>query len=235
MSISLPTVVDTSASLDVSTNNGLLAQPFSRSKTVIGYSSLYVEPINLGWHWPLFDSVAAVGFFAPAGGYNPKKLVNTALGRWAEMFSLGSTGYFSPDREWSVALEGRFPIHQPQQGIDLRAGDDFAVEGGVGRKFTTEIGTVTVGFAGYAYWQATALSGSAVPAPGQIAVAPHPRTVPRREGGGCYTRAGAGSSRARSRLAKRLRAADREPVPYHRSWSPRRPVADRYGARGLAE
>jgi hypothetical protein len=54
-------------------------------------------------------------------------------------------------------------IHQPQQGINLRAGDDYILEGGFGRKFDTEIGTVTAGVASYAYWQVTAFGGAVPP------------------------------------------------------------------------
>ena len=32
------------------------------------------EPITLGWHWPLFDSLTAVGFFAPADSCNPEQV-----------------------------------------------------------------------------------------------------------------------------------------------------------------
>jgi hypothetical protein len=60
MSISIPTVVDTNGRLDVGTSNGLLGTGGNTTK--IGTSSIYVEPINFGWHWPQFDSVAAVGF-----------------------------------------------------------------------------------------------------------------------------------------------------------------------------
>jgi hypothetical protein len=61
-----------------------------------------------------------------------------------------------------VALEWRYLTHQSQQGIDLQAGDDFVLEGGVGRKFDTAIGPVNVGVVGFGYWQITDTSGTAV-------------------------------------------------------------------------
>jgi hypothetical protein len=66
-----------------------------------------------------------------------------------------------------VALEGRLLIHQPQQGVNLQAGDDLILEGGFGRKFNSQIGTVTAGIAGYAYWQVSDLSGAELPAAAQ--------------------------------------------------------------------
>jgi hypothetical protein len=78
------------------------------------------------------------------------------------MFSLGGTVYSDAERTWSAALEGRYLTHQSQQGLDWRAGDDFVLEGGAGRKFDSAIGPINVGLDGYAYWQISDLSGSAV-------------------------------------------------------------------------
>jgi hypothetical protein len=161
MNVTVPLVV-TNGSLDVNTNNPLFGG-ISSSRTAVGTSSIYVEPINLGWHTPTFDAITAFGFFAPAGSYSPHRVINTGLGRWAEMFSLGGTGYSDAERTWSFALEWRYLTHQSQQGIDLRAGDDFVVEGGIGRKFDTPIGPVSVGAVGFGYWQISSATGSAIP------------------------------------------------------------------------
>lgn len=161
MSISL-TAVDNNGSLDLTTSNGLSS--IGRSAERFGLTSTYIEPVNLGWRAPQFEAVAAFGVFAPTGSYEPTRMVNTGLGRWAEMFSLGGTAYSDAARTWSLALEGRYLIHQPQQGVDLRAGDDFIIEGGAGRKFHTAIGPVNVGVDGYAYWQVSDLTSSAAPA-----------------------------------------------------------------------
>ena len=67
MNITIP-LVHTNGSLDLSTDNS----PFQagRSKSALGTSSIYVEPINLGWQTPVFDAITSFGFFAPAGSYN---------------------------------------------------------------------------------------------------------------------------------------------------------------------
>jgi hypothetical protein len=79
------------------------------------------------------------------------------------VFSLGGTGYSDPERTWSFALEWRYLTHQSRQGIDLRAGDDFVLEGGIGRKFDTPIGPINVGGVGFAYWLITSPTGTALP------------------------------------------------------------------------
>ena len=154
-------LVHTNGSLDLSVFNGLLSA--GRNRTVSGFTSTYVEPINLGWHAPRFDVVVAFGVFAPSGSYNPQQLVNVGLGLSAEMFSAGGAVYLDIDRIWSVALESRYLTHQSQQGKDLRAGDDLILEGGVGREFDTGVGPVNVGLVSYGYWQVTNATGSALP------------------------------------------------------------------------
>jgi hypothetical protein len=128
-----------------------------------GTSSIYVEPINLGWHLPRFDIQAAFGFWAPAGSYNPRQVINTGLGRWAEMLSLGGVAYLDPQREWYVYDWVRYLTHQRQRGIDLRVGDDFITEVGAGRQFSTSLGPVNLGLIGYAYWQTTNNTGTILP------------------------------------------------------------------------
>jgi hypothetical protein len=90
------------ASLDVGADlKGLFDRNFtaggsvarSRSGTAdFSIADIYVEPINLGWHFPQLDVLATIGFFAPAGEYSANRLINNGLGRWAEMFGLGAVG-----------------------------------------------------------------------------------------------------------------------------------------------
>ncbi|WP_448205653.1 SphA family protein [Azospirillum sp. sgz302134] len=168
MQITVP-LVNTNGSLDTRTQfpNPAVQQRLgvSRSDTSdrFGFSSIYVEPINFGWHEPRYDAFVSFGFFAPAGDYDPKRAVNTGLGRWAEMFSVGGIAYFDDERKWSLSTMARYLIHQKQQGIDATVGDDVILEWGLARSFQTSIGQVDVGVDGYAYWQVTNTTGSAVP------------------------------------------------------------------------
>jgi hypothetical protein len=160
MDASIP-LVNTNGSLDITALEGRIG--LSRGSSEFGLSSIYVEPINLGWHLPRYDVTAAFGFFAPAGGYNPNRVINTGLGRWAEMISLGGVAYLDEQRAWYLDGWTRYLTHQGQQGIDLRVGDDFILEWGAGRTFATGIGPVNAGLVGYAYWQTTDTTGSAIP------------------------------------------------------------------------
>ncbi len=129
---------------------------------------IYVEPINLGWHLPQLDVLATFGFFAPAGSYDSSDAINNGLGRWAEMFGLGAVVYLDAARSWSVSAMTRYLTHQKQEGADVRVGDDFLIEWGVGKTFRPDswkpyVVQLDTGVVGYAQWQVTDNRGSAIP------------------------------------------------------------------------
>jgi len=168
------------ASLDVGADlRGIFDRNFTASTTLGGTRSntasfniadVYVEPINLGWHLPRFDITATFGVFAPTGKYNSKAAINHGLGRWAEMFGLGGIAYLDEARSWSISAMTRYITHQGQQGVDLRVGDDFALEWGIGKTFRPAswkpwVPQLDTGMVGYAQWQVTDNHGSAIPPP----------------------------------------------------------------------
>src|SRR5207247_7207756 len=51
--------------------------------------NLYVEPVNLGWHFRHLDVSASSGFFAPSGPYNSNARLNIGFGHWTGVFGLG--------------------------------------------------------------------------------------------------------------------------------------------------
>jgi len=146
---------------------------FSRSRSAtadFNLADIYVEPINLGWHFPQLDIVGTIGFFAPAGSYSSDRLINNGLGRWAEMFGLGATGYLDAERSWSISGMTRYLTHQSQQATDVRVGDNFVLEWGLGKTFrptswTPWVAQLDTGVVGYAQWQVTDNRGSSIPIP----------------------------------------------------------------------
>jgi len=146
-------------------------QSFSRSTSStasFNIADLYVEPMNFGWHLPQLDVLATFGFFAPSGRYDSREAINNGLGRWAEMFGLGGVVYFNSARSWSLSAMPRYLIHQSQQGLDVRVGDDVILEWGVGKTFrpaswTPWVRQLDAGVAGYGQWQVTNTTGSAWP------------------------------------------------------------------------
>lgn len=168
------------ASLDLaSTRFGLFDRNITRnadfargasSTASFNIADLYVEPINLGWHLPQLEILATFGFFAPSGDYSPNRTINNGLGRWAEMFGLGAILFVDAARSWSISVMTRYMTHQSQQGEDVRVGDDFFFEWGLGKTFRPEpwkpwVVQLDTGVVGYALWQVTDNRGSGIPPP----------------------------------------------------------------------
>jgi len=51
---------------------------------------IYVEPVNLGWHFRQLDLMVSSAFFAPSGPYNAKAKLNIGFGHWTGVFGLGA-------------------------------------------------------------------------------------------------------------------------------------------------
>jgi hypothetical protein len=86
------------------------------------------------------------------------------------MFGLGAVGYLDQARTWSVSAMTRYLTHQSQQGKDIRVGDNFILEWGVGKTWRPSawkpwVAQLDTGVVGYAQWQVTDNRGSDIPKP----------------------------------------------------------------------
>ena len=119
---------------------------------------IYVEPVNLGWHFRHLDAVVSSGFMTPAGAYNSDELLNIGFGHWSGMFGLG--GIFYPDAEhtWSASVYAHYMLYGSQMGRNYTLGDEVPFEWGLGKSFSlpgTVFQQLTFGPVGYAQWQVT--------------------------------------------------------------------------------
>ena len=127
----------------------------------VGFTDMFFSPIGLGWHWPEFHLVTALGGFAPTGKYDFGDDDNTGLGFWTAMpFALGTyrtkRGIFEDLP--LLATGGLFyEIHSNQQGRDFRPGDSFTFEWSLGLEFSER---TSFGLSGFFYRQVNDPSGS---------------------------------------------------------------------------
>ncbi|NGZ07721.1 MAG: transporter [Magnetococcales bacterium] len=117
-----------------------------------GLGDITIEPVLLSWHGANWDAAAALGFYVPTGNYQATNPASPGKEFWTTMFTLGGTWYPDAQKEWSLSLLSRYETHSERDGTDVRLGDDFHFEWGVGRKVTD---LMEVGMAGYAQWQIT--------------------------------------------------------------------------------
>jgi len=135
----------------------------------IGYSDdqpqfgdIQVDPFILAWHGSRYDATIGIGFFAPTGLGNHTKTVNLGSDCWTGMLTVGGTLYLDEARTWSASILSRYEMHSDRQDIDLRNGDDFHFEWGLGKTLPVNWfgGIWKVGASGYAQWQVTGDSGN---------------------------------------------------------------------------
>ena len=122
-----------------------------------GLADMYIQPLALGWHFKRADAIAGYAFMAPTGRYSAGANDNTGLGMWSNEFSAGTTFYFDQGKMWHAAGTGFYEIHTSKQDLDVKTGDIFTLEGGVGRGFLK--GYANGGLAYVGQWKVTEDSG----------------------------------------------------------------------------
>jgi hypothetical protein len=136
------------------TDNVLEAPIFGlEQKTDTGFTDLYIQPINLGWHTERADYMAGLGVYAPTGSYDPDASDNLGLGMWSfELFG-GTTVFFDEAKTWHFAARAVYETHTKKQDTEITVGDLLTLEGGLGKSFLQ--GAAMVGAAYYAQWKMT--------------------------------------------------------------------------------
>ena len=118
-----------------------------------GFTDLYIQSINLGWHTARADFIAGLGIYAPTGRYEPFGDENLGLGMWSfEVFG-GTTVYLDKAKSWHFAATAFYETHTDKKDTNARVGDLLTVEGGLGWSFMQGLGNL--GLAYYGQWKVT--------------------------------------------------------------------------------
>jgi hypothetical protein len=118
--------------------------------------TIYLEPINLGWHFKQIDATISSGVFMPSGGYNPSAVLNTGLGNAAGMFGAGGVFYPDEERTWSLSIYAHYLLYGSQIGRPYTLGDEIPFEWAAGKALNLSndiLKQLTLGAVGYAQWQ----------------------------------------------------------------------------------
>ena len=119
-----------------------------------GFTDMYVQPVNLGWHAKRADFLLAYGLYLPTGSFEVGASDNHGLGMWGHELVAGATVYLDAGRQWHAATTASFNFFSEKKGTDRRVGNILTLEGGLGRDFRG--GTLTAGAAYYAGYKLTA-------------------------------------------------------------------------------
>ena len=133
--------------------NVALDTPQSPSKTGLGYSDTYVQPLQLGWQKKRFDALVGYGLYMPTGRFTAGASNNHGLGMWSHELSAGTTVYLDKKKQWHAATNAYYNIQSHIRGTQRKAGNVLSLEGGVGRTFCS--GLCNVGVDYYTQWKVT--------------------------------------------------------------------------------
>lgn len=118
-----------------------------------GFTDIYVQPVNLGWHSKRADTTIGYGLFLPTGRYEEGASNNTGLGMWAHELLAGTTVYLDEKRTWHAATLASVDFQSKKKDSDTKVGNILNLEGGVGHDMLQ--GGLSVGLTYYATWKLT--------------------------------------------------------------------------------
>lgn len=123
-----------------------------------GLSDIALESF-LSWHGDRYDAAFGLTVYIPTGEYDKNKPASPGKDFWTGMITLGGTYYFDAQKTWSASILSRYEIHSKKDESDVRLGDDFHFEWGIGKTLAK---IWDVGLTGYCQWQVTDDRGSGV-------------------------------------------------------------------------
>jgi len=174
-SVVYPTLAN--ASLD-------LSQAGIHGPTTMGPADLWLQPLNLGWHFKRADLWVGDAFMVPTGRYSPGANNNIGTGYFGNHAMTGLTVYLTKNKGTSANLFTDWEVHGPRQGTYntyKTPGQAFTDEWGFGQILPLKKDLsvlLQAGVIGYDQWQVTADSGTfAVAGPqGTVVILPANRS-----------------------------------------------------------
>ncbi len=141
------------------------------SKSSFAYSDTYFQPFQLGWKTKVADFVFSYGMYIPTGKYEYGGSSNAGLGMFTNEFQTGTTLRLDPKGSIAFSSLFSYEIHNDKKGTDIKPGDIFTIEGGLGKTWYTFNGTkmpTSIIKAGLVYYMQFKATEDDLPAPGII-------------------------------------------------------------------
>jgi len=137
-----------------------------------GFADLYVEPVNIGWHFAKrVDFNTGYSFVAPTGRYTAGASDNVGSGYWGNDITSGTTLYVTKNQGTTANLATDWEIHGQKTVASqvsgalskITPGQAFTMEWGIGqvlplKKDLSQL--AQLGLVGYDQWQVTANGGN---------------------------------------------------------------------------
>lgn len=137
-----------------------------------GLADMYVQPLNMGWHFgKRVDFNTGYAFTAPVGRYTAGASNNVGSGYWGNNITSGTTLYITKNQGTTANLATDWEIHGQKTVASIPAGQTskitpgqaFTMEWGIGqvlplKKNMSQL--AQLGLVGYDQWQVSSNGGS---------------------------------------------------------------------------
>jgi hypothetical protein len=137
-----------------------------------GFADMYVQPLNLGWHFgKRVDFNAGYAFVAPTGRYTAGASNNVGSGYWGNNITSGTTLYITKNQGTTANLATDWEVHGQKtvastpsgQFSKITPGQAFTDEWGIGqvlplKKNMSQL--AQLGLVGYDQWQVSGNGGN---------------------------------------------------------------------------
>jgi len=137
-----------------------------------GFADLYVQPINMGWHFAKrVDFNVGYSFTAPTGRYTPGASNNVGSGYWGNDITSGTTFYITKNQGTTANLATAWETHGQKtvasavtgQLSKITPGQALTAEWGIGqvlplKKDLSQL--AQIGLVGYDQWQVSSNGGN---------------------------------------------------------------------------
>jgi hypothetical protein len=129
-----------------------------------GFADMYVQPLNLAWHFgERVDFTAGYGFTAPTGRFTPGASDNVGSGYWGNNITSGTTFYITKNKGTTANLSTDWEIHGQKSGTNVTPGQAFTMEWGLGQVLPLKKDfsrLLQLGLVGYDQWQVSNNDGT---------------------------------------------------------------------------
>jgi hypothetical protein len=100
-----------------------------------GFTDMYIQPIQLGWHTKKADFTAGYGVYIPTGNYKFGEINNQGLGMWGHEISGGTTWYLNTKKTINFSSIVSYETHSRKKDTTMKTGDLVTAEGGFAKTF----------------------------------------------------------------------------------------------------
>jgi len=97
-----------------------------------GLTSIYLQPVNFGWHTTQADFLVGYALYFPSGGWTFGGNTNFGLGMYTQEISAGSTVYLNAQKSVHFAAQLVYDINSLKRDTTYRQSDPLTLQGGLG-------------------------------------------------------------------------------------------------------